>query len=159
MNINQLRIGQVVVDRKINQQYLVVKGISSEMTDEGFNTYNLLCSSCHFPTSAIAICEIAPVNAGKIYYCLDCAGVQDLEIESYNADPQFSEHKIIIFACDESKGQLFGCEFESDEIPKLETIDDFIDTEFSDLSNHIPNNIIIINNIIDEIITIIEQKE
>lgn len=62
--------------------------------------------------------EVLSFTLGEINH--DSDKFEDLEIESYNADPQFSEHKIIIFACDESKGQLFGCEFESDELPKIE---------------------------------------
>lgn len=65
--------------------------------------------------------EVLSFTLGEINHDYD--KFDDLGIESYNADPEFSEHEYIIFACDENKGQIFGCDFESEDIPKIEDFD------------------------------------
>jgi hypothetical protein len=66
----------------------------------------------------------------------DSEKFEEMERETYNADPEYSEHNYIIFASDSSKGVLFGADFESDELPKIEDfdyLDNYIGTPEGDI--------------------------
>ena len=53
----------------------------------------------------------------------DSEKFEEVEREEYDADPETCGHDYILFASDSNKGQIYGCEFESDEIPKIEDFD------------------------------------
>lgn len=44
----------------------------------------------------------------------------DSENEAYDADPENIDQECIIFACDENKGVIYQCEFESEDEPQIE---------------------------------------
>lgn len=68
MKPSELKVGQNLIDEKLQQEYQVING-----TD-------LICDGCIYPIGGMAIAEIfdSP-NLGKIY-CVECAGLQDLDI-------------------------------------------------------------------------------
>lgn len=53
----------------------------------------------------------------------DSEKFESVEREEYDSDPETCGHDYVIFARDSSKGQIYCCEFESDEVPKIEDFD------------------------------------
>lgn len=53
-------------------------------------------------------------------FVLDEIDFDDSENKDYNADPESTGHGCIIFSCDENKGTMYECEFDSEEEPQME---------------------------------------
>lgn len=68
MKLNELKVGQNLIDEKLQQEYQVING-----TD-------LLCDSCSYPMGEMAISEISHSHDSENNYCIACAGLEDLDI-------------------------------------------------------------------------------